>query len=115
VGQVLYMRGLIIQMRWPWKPCAARRSAYGKGKVMTTEQVRWGLENLSLDQKKLDALGFAGVMRPVSTSCQDHMGSTYARVHTWDGAKFVVQFRLVPGRRADPQAADPRRRRQVRR
>ena len=28
---------------------------------MTGEQVRWGLENLTLDQKKLDALGFAGV------------------------------------------------------
>jgi branched-chain amino acid transport system substrate-binding protein len=61
---------------------------FGKGKVMTAEQVRWGLENLSLDQKKLDALGFAGVMRPVSTSCLDHMGSTYARIHTWDGTKW---------------------------
>ena len=46
---------------------------FGKGKVMTGEQVRWGLENLALDQKKLDALGFAGVMRPISTSCADHM------------------------------------------
>jgi branched-chain amino acid transport system substrate-binding protein len=55
---------------------------------MTGEQVRWGLENLSLDQKKLDALGFAGMMRPVSTSCADHMGSTWARVHTWDGKKW---------------------------
>jgi branched-chain amino acid transport system substrate-binding protein len=88
VGQVLYMRGVIIQAL---AVEAVRRAQerYGKGKVMTTEQVRWGLENLSLDQKKLDALGFAGVMRPVSTSCQDHMGSTYARVHTWDGAKFA--------------------------
>jgi branched-chain amino acid transport system substrate-binding protein len=24
----------------------------------------------------------------VSTSCADHMGSAWARVHTWDGAKF---------------------------
>jgi hypothetical protein len=52
---------------------------------MTGEQARWGYENLNLDQKKLDALGFAGVMRPVSTSCADHMGSNWARVHTWDG------------------------------
>ena len=37
----------------------------------------------------LDALGFKGVMRPVATSCSDHMGSAWARVHTWDGAKFV--------------------------
>ena len=61
---------------------------FGKGKVMTGEQARWGYENLALDQKKLDALGFAGVMRPVSTSCADHMGARWARVHTWDGAKW---------------------------
>ncbi|MBC8058569.1 MAG: ABC transporter substrate-binding protein, partial [Rhizobiales bacterium] len=87
VGSVLYTRGLIIQMLGIE---AVRRAQerFGKGKVMTGEQVRWGLENLALDQKKLDALGFSGVMRPLSTSCQDHMGSTWARVHTWDGAKW---------------------------
>ena len=87
VGSVLYTRGLIIQMLGIE---AVRRAQerFGKGKVMTGEQVRWGLENLALDQKKLDALGFSGVMRPISTSCQDHMGSTWARVHTWDGAKW---------------------------
>ncbi|HZF82150.1 MAG TPA: ABC transporter substrate-binding protein [Burkholderiaceae bacterium] len=87
VGSVLYTRGVIIQML---SVEAVRRAQerFGKGKVMTGEQVRWGFENLALDQKKLDALGFAGVMRPVSTSCQDHMGSTWARVHTWDGAKW---------------------------
>ncbi len=87
VGSVLYTRGVIIQML---AVEAVRRAQerFGKGKVMTGEQVRWGLENLALDQKKLDALGFNGVLRPVSTSCQDHMGSTWARVHTWDGSKW---------------------------
>ena len=87
VGQVLYTRGVIIQML---SIEAVRRAQerYGKGKVMTGEQVRWGLENLALDQKRLDALGFAGVMRPLSTSCADHMGSTWARVQTWDGSKW---------------------------
>jgi branched-chain amino acid transport system substrate-binding protein len=87
VGSVLYTRGLIIQMLGVE---AVRRAQerYGKGKVMTGEQVRWGLENLALDQKRLDALGFAGVLRPISTSCSDHMGSTWARIHTWDGAKW---------------------------
>jgi branched-chain amino acid transport system substrate-binding protein len=87
VGSVLYTRGLIIQMLGVE---AVRRAQerFGKGKVMTGEQVRWGLENLALDQKKLDALGFSGVLRPISTSCQDHMGSTWARVHTWDGIKW---------------------------
>ena len=58
---------------------------------MTGEQVRWGMENLALDQKKLDALGFAGVMRPLSTSCADHMGSTWARVQTWNGKKWEIK------------------------
>ncbi len=89
VGSVLYTRGLIIQMLGIE---AVRRAQerFGKGKVMTGEQVRWGLENLALDQKKVDALGFAGVMRPISTSCQDHMGSTWARIQTWDGSKWNI-------------------------
>jgi len=87
VGSVLYTRGVIIQMLGIE---AVRRAQerFGKGKVMTGEQVRWGLENLALDQKKLDALGLAGVMRPLSTSCIDHMGSSWVRVHTWDGSKW---------------------------
>ncbi len=87
VGDVLYTRGVIIQML---SHEAVRRAQerFGKGKVMTPEQVRWGLENLNLDQKRLDALGFNGVMRPLSTSCTDHQGSTWARIHTWDGSKW---------------------------
>jgi branched-chain amino acid transport system substrate-binding protein len=60
---------------------------YGN-RPLTGEEVRWGLENLALDQKRLDALGFAGVMRPVSTSCKDHQGSQWARIHQWDGKKW---------------------------
>ena len=87
VGQVLYMRGLLSSMMGV-EGVKRAQERFGKGKVMTGEQVRWGLENLALDQKKLDALGFAGVMRPVSTSCADHLGSSWARIHTWDGAKW---------------------------
>ncbi|WP_062196097.1 ABC transporter substrate-binding protein [Caldimonas taiwanensis] len=87
VGSVLYMRGLISAML-AVEGVKRAQEKYGRGKVMTGEQVRWGLENLALDQKKLDALGFAGVMRPVSTSCFDHMGSAWARIHTWDGTKW---------------------------
>lgn len=87
VGSVLYTRGMLSAMLGV-EGVRRAQERYGKGKVMTGEQVRWGLENLALDQKRLDGMGFAGVMRPVSTSCQDHMGSAWARVHTWDGAKW---------------------------
>jgi branched-chain amino acid transport system substrate-binding protein len=87
VGSVLYMRGL-TQAMLGVEGVRRAQERYGKGKVMTGDQTRWGLENLALDQPKLDALGFKGVMRPISTSCADHRGSTWARMHTWDGKKW---------------------------
>jgi branched-chain amino acid transport system substrate-binding protein len=87
VGQVLYMRGLMAAML-SVEGVRRAQERYGKGKVMTGEQARWGYENLALDQVKLDALGFKGVLRPISTSCADHRGEVWARVHTWDGKKW---------------------------
>jgi branched-chain amino acid transport system substrate-binding protein len=87
VGSVLYMRGAMSAMLGI-EGIRSAQERFGKGKVMTGEQIRWGLENLSLTQAKLDALGFSGVMRPISTSCVDHMGSAWARIHTWDGKQW---------------------------
>jgi branched-chain amino acid transport system substrate-binding protein len=103
VGSVLYMRGLISSMLGV-EGVKRAQERFGKGKVMTGEQTRWGLENLALDQKKLDALGLAGVMRPVSTSCVDHMGANWARVHTWDGSKWVFSSDWL---QADEQIIKP--------
>ena len=87
VGQVLYMRGLISAMLQV-EGVRAAQGRFGKGKWVSGEQARWGFENIDLDQKALDALGFAGVMRPVHSTCLDHMGSGWARIHTWDGKKW---------------------------
>jgi branched-chain amino acid transport system substrate-binding protein len=87
VGEVLYMRGLISAM-FAVEGVRQAQEKFGKGKVMTGEQARWGYENLNLTQAKLDALGFKGVLRPISTSCQDHMGAAWARIHTWNGSKW---------------------------
>ena len=87
VGSVLYVRGAMSAMM-AVEGVRAAQDRFGKGKVMSGEQVRWGLENLNLTQPKLDALGFKGVMRPISTSCADHMGAAWARIHTWNGSKW---------------------------
>lgn len=87
VGSVLYNRGLLMAMLGV-ESVRRAQERFGKGKVMTPDQVRWGMENLNMDDKRLAALGFAGMMRPLSTSCADHMGSTWARVHVWDGSKW---------------------------
>ena len=88
VGTVLYMRGVVGAML-AVEGVRTAQERFGKGKHMTGEQARWGYENLNLTQANLDALGFKGVMRPVSTSCVDHMGLAWGRIHTWDGSKFV--------------------------
>jgi branched-chain amino acid transport system substrate-binding protein len=96
VGQVLYLRGAMSAML-SVEGIRAAQERYGKGKVMTGEQVRWGLENLNLTQAKLDALGFAGVLRPISTSCADHMGAYWARVETWDGKAWKISSDWLQG------------------
>jgi branched-chain amino acid transport system substrate-binding protein len=63
---------------------------YGK-KPLKGEEVRWGLENLSIDDAAIKRLGFAGFMTPVSTSCVNHSGESQATIHTWDGKKWNVQ------------------------
>ena len=89
VGSVLYTRGMIISML-SVEAVRAAQEKFGKGKVMTGEQVRWGFENLNLDEKRLEELGVKGVIRPIKTTCEDHMGSSWARVHSWDGSKLVM-------------------------
>ena len=42
---------------------------------------------------------------PLSTSCADHMGSTWARVQTWDGKKWDVGADWY---QADEQILKPR-------
>ena len=87
VGEVLYMRGLSAAM-FAVEGVRAAQERFGKGKWVSSEQARWGYENLNLTQAKLDALGFKGVMRPISTSCSDHQGASWARMHQWDGKKW---------------------------
>ena len=87
VGHVLYNRGLINAMLL----VESIRTAQGKfgKKPLTGEQVRWGIENLSLDQKRISQLGLAGMLQPLKVSCSDHEGARHARIHQWDGTKWV--------------------------
>jgi branched-chain amino acid transport system substrate-binding protein len=87
IGTVLYNRGF-VSAALAVEGAFRAQSRYGKGKVMTGDQLRWGLENLAIDNKRLAEIGLTGLMRPISTSCADHEGSREARIHTWDGKKF---------------------------
>jgi len=92
VGSVLYNRGMINGLF----AIEAVRTAQGKfgNKPLTGEQVRWGLENLDLSADKLKQLGFEGLLQPVKVTCENHVGTSQARVHQWDGKtwKFVSDW-----------------------
>jgi branched-chain amino acid transport system substrate-binding protein len=96
VGQVIYMRGVVGAML-AVEGVRAAQERFGKGKVMTGEQARWGYENLNLTQAKLDALGFKGVMRPVSTSAST----------TWDRPGPACTHGMAPSSRGLPTGCRP--------
>ncbi len=88
VGTVLYTRGMISAMLGV-EGVRQAQARYG-AKPLTGEQVRYGLENLTIDAKRIEALGLTGVMRPLTTNCRNHAGANVARVHQWDGKQWNV-------------------------
>ncbi|HOX89024.1 MAG TPA: ABC transporter substrate-binding protein [Burkholderiaceae bacterium] len=63
---------------------------FGKGKPLTGEQIRWGLENINLDEARLKALGATGLMPPTKITCADHEGSGLVKFQQWDGKQWKV-------------------------
>jgi branched-chain amino acid transport system substrate-binding protein len=90
VGAMAHTRGMMISMLQV-EAIRAAQEKFGKGKVMTPEQVRWGYENLDLSADKLKALGFGDIVRPIKTSCSNHMGADWARIVQWDGSKWNLK------------------------
>lgn len=64
------------------------------------EQLRWGLENVNLDEGKLAELGAEEMMAPFSMSCSNHTGHASAWMIEWDGEKFVKVSDLITADRA---------------
>ena len=97
MNTVFYQRGIVISMILT----EAIRAAQAKYKTaaVTAPQVRWGLENLNVDEARLKELGMAGMTVPMRTSCQDHTGHTGAWMLEWDGSKFVKVSDLLKPQR----------------
>ncbi len=90
---VFYQRGVLISMILTEGVKAAQ--ANFNTKVVNAEQLRWGLENLNIDEAKLKELGMEGMIVPFKTSCADHTGHGGAWMLEWDGAKFVKASELI--------------------
>lgn len=97
VGTVLWNRGMAAAMM----TVESVRTAQGKfgKKPLTGEQVRWGIENLSLDAKRLNQLGFGAMVPTIKVSCTDHSGSGLVRFQQWDGKKWKAVSDWMSGDR----------------
>ncbi len=88
VGTVLYNRGLINGMLVV-EAIRTAQAKFGK-RVITGEEMRWGLEHLNITAARAKEAGFEGLVLPVKTACNDHVGAYSARIHTWDGKQWNV-------------------------
>jgi branched-chain amino acid transport system substrate-binding protein len=70
----------------------AIRTAMAKfgNKPPTTEQIRWGFENLNLTDKRLEELGMKGFTHAVKVTCEDHEGNGPVLFEQWDGKKWTI-------------------------
>ncbi|BDD93688.1 ABC transporter permease [Pandoraea sp. NE5] len=98
VGSVLYNRGVSAAVATV-EALNTAQNKFGKGRVMTPEQVRWALENLNIDAARLKTLGATGLLPDIKTSCEDHEGSGKVRIQQWDGAKWVMVSDWIEGNR----------------
>ncbi len=65
------------------------QAKFGK-RPLTGEEVRWGFENIRLDDVRLKQLGAYGLVQPLKLSCSDHEGGGAVRFQQWDGKQWKV-------------------------
>ena len=99
VGSIYHTRGVTYGIMIV-EAIRVAQDKFGKGKVMTPEQVRWGLEHLDLSEARLKELGASGLFPPVKTSCLDHEGSGMVKFQQWDGKEFKPLTPFMAGDRA---------------
>jgi branched-chain amino acid transport system substrate-binding protein len=87
VGEALYNRGVVNAM---YASEAIRTGMKGAKTAPTTEQIRWGFENLNLTDKRLEELGMKGFTHALKVSCEDHEGNGPIRIQQWDGQKWSL-------------------------
>ena len=59
-------------------------------RALSGEEVRWGFENLDLDEARVAALGAKGLFHSIHVTCANHEGEGRVTFQQWDGAKWAV-------------------------
>ena len=88
IGSIYHTRGVVAGII----TAEAIRTAQGKygKKPITGEQMRWGIENLNINDARLKQLGAVGLMQALKVSCMDHEGGGAVKFLQWNGKKWNV-------------------------
>ena len=87
-GKVYYNIGL-INAAIAVEALRTGQAKFGN-RALNGEETRWAFEHLNIDAARLKAMGFDGLLAPLTLSCADHEGGGSARVQQWDGQKWVL-------------------------
>lgn len=59
-------------------------------RTLTGDEVRWGLENLKIDEARAEELGARGLFHSINVSWDNHEGDGRVVFQQWDGEKWNV-------------------------
>jgi branched-chain amino acid transport system substrate-binding protein len=88
VGSVYYNLGIVNGIL-NVEAVRIAQAKFGK-RSLTGEEVRWGFENINIDDARLKELGAFGLMQKIKLSCLDHEGGGSVRFQQWDGQKWAL-------------------------
>ena len=89
IGSIYHTRGIVAGIVTT-EAIRTAQERFGKGKPITGEQMRWGIENLNITDARLKQLGAVGLMSALKVSCMDHEGGGPVKFMQWDGKKWNV-------------------------
>ena len=88
IGSIYYTRGVVAGIVTA-ESIRTAQEKFGR-KPLTGEEVRWGIENLRIDDSRLKQIGAVGLMNSLRVSCLDHEGGGAVKFVQWDGKKWNV-------------------------
>ena len=65
------------------------QAKFGK-RTLTGDEVRWGFENLKIDEARAAALGAKGLFHSINVTWDNHEGDGRVAFQQWDGSKWNV-------------------------
>lgn len=87
IGSIFYNRG-IVQGILVVESIRTAQAHFGN-RPLTGEEVRWGIENLKFDNKRIEELGAKGLFPAFKVSCENHEGGGAVRFLQWNGQRWL--------------------------